>query len=103
MSSADHHPLAVVAIHHQSGLELIDHRCDRQSGPDALSLCQADGQILAHSVEREAEVALAEGHGHAAVGHLPPPGHVLRDSVDHLLDIEPGPAGEADLLGQALP
>ena len=91
-----------MALALEAGVELVDNSGYRQGCADSLGLGQADRQVLAHPVEGEAEIELTPGHRHPAVGHLPGAGRALRDGVDHLLDVESGPAGEVDPLGQAL-
>src|SRR5437868_5181521 len=61
---------------------------DRQLRAVAARLREADAEILAHPVHREAEVELARVHRLAAVLHLPRLRGALRDHVEDLLDVE---------------
>src|SRR5215813_6081093 len=65
------------------GVELIDQRADRQVRAIAPRLGEADRQVLAHPVDRKAEIELALVHGLVAVLHLPRLRGSLGDGLDH--------------------
>src|SRR5438309_1594369 len=52
------------------GVELVDHRGERQGGALRTRLVQDKAEVLAHPVDREAEIELALDHGRPAVVHL---------------------------------
>ena len=85
-----------------SRVELVDQRGDRQVRAVSSRLGEADRQVLAHPVDREAEVVLAGHHGLVAVLHLPGLRRALGDGGDQRLDVEAGLLGEVDALGEAL-
>src|SRR3546814_11916523 len=62
---------AVAAAGLHLAVELVHQRGDRQAGAVGLGFGQADAEILAHPVDREAEIELALAHGGAPVVHLP--------------------------------
>ena len=69
------------------GVELIDQRGQRQRRTVAARLLEADRKILAHPVDREAEVELVRQHRLVAVLHLPGAGGALGNHIEHGLDI----------------
>ena len=79
-------------------VELVDQRGDRQRGAVGARLGEADREVLAHPVDREAEVELVGDHRLAAVLHLPRLRRALADHVEHALDVEPGALREVDRL-----
>src|SRR6185369_11152593 len=83
-------------------IELVHERRDRQARAVALRFRHRDAQVLAHPVDREAEVELARVHGLAAVLHLPRLRRTLGDDLEDLLGIEPGLLGEGDAFGKRL-
>ena len=85
-----------------SAIELVDQRRHRQRRAVAPRLVEHDRQILAHPVDREAEVELARRHGLPAILHLPGLGRTLGDRRQHLVGVEAGALGEVDRLGQRL-
>src|SRR5205823_4262796 len=52
-------------------VELVDERRHRQRRAVAAGLVEAHREVLAHPVDREAEIEAALGHGLPAVLHLP--------------------------------
>src|SRR5262245_2021688 len=76
------------------GIELIDQRAHRQARAVLARLAQANGEILAHPVDRKAEIELPRRHGLVAVFHLPGLRRPLGDGLDHRIDIEPRLFGE---------
>ena len=77
-------------------VELVDQRGDRQVRAGAPRLGEADREVLAHPVDREAEIVFAGVHGLVAVLHLPGLRGALGDRLDHRLDVEAGLLGEVD-------
>ena len=63
---------------------------------------EADGEVLAHPVDREAEIEFAGDHGLVAVLHLPGLRGALGDGGDELFDVEPGFLREMQAFGEAL-
>src|ERR1700746_2098384 len=53
------------------GIKLVDQGCHRQRATVAARLVQAKPQVLAHPVDREAEIEPVLHHRAAAVFHLP--------------------------------
>src|SRR6185295_1629383 len=84
------------------GIELVDQRGDRQLGAVLARFTEADRQVLAHPVDREAEVELAGVHGLVAVLHLPGLRRPLGNGFDHRIDVEPGLLREMDAFGEPL-
>src|SRR5215213_3603876 len=83
-------------------VELI-HEGGRGKGRTVLArLREADREVLAHPVDREAEVELALAHGLAAVLHLPRSCSALGDDVQHRLEVEPSAFAEMNALREAL-
>ena len=71
-------------------VELI-HQCShRQSRFVFASFRQGDTQILAHPIDREAEIKFIIDHGVAPVGHLPRARRALGNHIDHPFAIKPG-------------
>src|SRR3954471_7882484 len=60
-------------------VELVDQGGERQSGAFGPGLVEHQAEVLAHPVDREAEVELALDHGRPAVVHLPGLGGALAD------------------------
>jgi rubredoxin len=75
-------------------VELVDQRRDRQAGAVAARFGETDAEVLAHPVDREAEIEFAGDHGLVAVLHLPGLRGALGDGGDQLFDIEAGFHGE---------
>src|SRR3546814_1079948 len=69
-------------------VELVHQRGDRQAGAVGLGFGQADAEILAHPVDREAEIELALAHGGAPVVHLPGLRGAFADDLAHLGHVE---------------
>src|SRR6266852_3795831 len=82
------------------GVVAVDHLRDGKPGAVALRLLEADAEVLAHPVDREAEIELALVHGLAAVLHLPRLRRALRDHVEHEAGVQPRLLGERDALGE---
>jgi hypothetical protein len=86
----------------QVRVELIDQRGDGQPGAVAPGLVEHQAEVLAHPVDREAEVELVGHHGLAAVVELPALRRALADDVQHQRHVQPRALTEGDGLGQAL-
>lgn len=96
---------AIAAERLDVAVELVDEGGHRKLGAVVPGLGEDDIQILAHPVDREAEVILAFVHGLVAIFHLPGTSRSLGDDLDHLLDVEPCFLAEMDSLcepGRAL-
>ena len=81
------------------GKTMVDDRRDRQARAVAVGFVEADAEVLAHPVDREAELVFALQHGAAAVLHLPRLRRALGDHVQHLVAVEPGTLGEVHAFG----
>ena len=70
----------------------------------AVSSCfrKADGEVLAHPVDRETEIEFAGGHGLVAVLHLPGLRGTLGNGGNEFLDVEVGLLREVQRFGEAL-
>src|SRR5215472_17435317 len=70
------------------GIELVDQRAHRQARAVLSRLAQANGEVLAHPIDRKAEIELARRHGLVAVLHLPGLRGPLGDGLDDGVDVE---------------
>src|SRR5215467_14963736 len=77
-------------------IKLIDQRRNRQSRSVDARLRDADPKVLAHPVDREAEVELVGGHRLAAVVHLPGLSRALADDFQDSFDIQPRAHSKVD-------
>ncbi len=93
---------ALAAAGLDPGVELVDQGCHGQARAVEPRLLEADGQVLAHPVDGEAEFELAPAHGRRAVLHLPGLGRALGDGGEHLVHVEAGLQAEVERLGQPL-
>jgi citrate lyase gamma subunit len=71
------------------GVELVDQRRHRHLCPIAAGLVEHQAEVLAHPVDRKAEVELVLDHGLAAVVHLPALRCALADDVEHQRHVQP--------------
>ena len=92
--------LATETLH--LGIELVDQRRHRQVGAVLARFAEGDRQVLAHPVDREAEVVFGGVHGLVAVLHLPGLRRAFGDDRDHRLDVEAGLLAEVDRFREAL-
>ena len=82
--------------------KLIDERSGRQLRPIAARLLQHDAEILAHPIDREAEIKLTLQHGGGAIVHLP---RLRRAAAYHLQDfwhVEPRALAKIKRFGKSL-
>src|SRR3546814_10288449 len=87
----DQHARIAPSVPHrlQIGIELIDQRRDRQHRAVGARFLEREAQVLAHPVDREAEVELALRHRAPAVDHLPARRGAARYRLEHLVGVEP--------------
>src|SRR5258706_1017411 len=93
---------AVAALLLDLRIELVDQRRHRQQRAILARFVEADRQILAHPVDREAVIELVGKHRPRAVIHLPRLRSALADHAEHTLDVEAGLLCERDRFRQAL-
>src|SRR3546814_7363706 len=70
------------------GVELVDEACDRQRRAVDARFVDREAEVLAHPVDREAEIELVLRHRAPAVEHLPARRGAARDRLEHLVGIE---------------
>src|SRR6202023_2230828 len=75
---------------------------DRQRCAIAARFFEAEREILAHPIHREAEVEFPCTHGFVAVVHLPGLRRALADDFNDRIGIEPRALGEMEAFGQSL-
>src|SRR5579862_1433004 len=93
-------PAAAARLH--TLIELVDESGDREGRPVASGFFEADGEILAHQVDGEAEIELAVDHCACSVFELPRLRRAPRKRRGHLVGVEPCTQREVQSLGEAL-
>src|SRR3546814_8727520 len=74
------------------GVELVDEACDRQRRAVDARFVDREAEVLAHPVDREAEIELVLRHRAPAVEHLPARRGAARDRLAHLVRSEEHPS-----------